>query len=59
MLEDGHNIRTVQELLGHSQVSTTMIYTHVKVDAPLTVPSPADRLWGKRGERGGGIGVSA
>ena len=29
MLEDGYDIRTVQELLGHTDVKTTMIYTHV------------------------------
>lgn len=29
LLEDGYNIRTVQELLGHTNVRTTMIYTHV------------------------------
>jgi len=29
LLEDGNNIRTVQELLGHKDVATTMIYTHV------------------------------
>jgi site-specific recombinase XerD len=31
MLEDGYDIRTVQELLGHADVRTTMIYTHVLV----------------------------
>ena len=43
LLEDGYDIRTVQELLGHRSVTTTMIYTHVLNRGGLGVRSPLDR----------------
>lgn len=44
LLQDGYDIRTVQELLGHEDVKTTMIYTHVLNRGGAAVRSPADRL---------------
>jgi site-specific recombinase XerD len=44
LLAESHDILTVQELLGHQDVSTTMIYTHVLDRGPAGVRSPADRM---------------
>ena len=44
LIENGYDIRTIQDLLGHSNVSSTMIYTHVAIRNKLGVISPMDKL---------------
>jgi len=44
LLENGYDIRTVQQLLGHKDVKTTMIYTHVLQQGPMGVRSPLEGL---------------
>jgi site-specific recombinase XerD len=51
LLADGYDIRTVQELLGHKDVRTTMIYTHVLNRGRRGVRSPAEGLARGPGER--------
>jgi len=51
LLTDGYDIRTVQELLGHKDVRTTMIYTHVLNRGGRGVRSPADGLARRPDER--------
>lgn len=43
LLEDGYDIRTIQQLLGHASVQTTMVYTHVAQKNRLGVKSPLDK----------------
>jgi len=44
LLENGYDVRTVQELLGHSNLQTTMIYTHIAKKNLLGVKSPYDSI---------------
>lgn len=46
LLESSYDIRTIQELLGHKDIKTTMIYTHVLNQGPKGVRSPMDEVAG-------------
>jgi len=54
-LEDGYDIRTVQKLLGHKDVQTTMVYTHVLNRGGRGVHSSLDRLRKAPSNEGGGV----
>ncbi len=54
LLESGTDIRYIQQLLGHTNIKTTMVYTHILPKAVRKVISPLDRMQGMLGDEGGG-----
>lgn len=50
ILEDGTDIRTIQDLLGHKDLKTTMIYTHVMKRGPTGTKSPLESVWKEKAE---------
>ena len=55
LLENGHDIRRIQVLMGHARLSTTMIYLHVSRETLTKIPSPLDILEEKHAKKGGQI----
>jgi site-specific recombinase XerD len=53
LLENGHDIRRIQVLMGHARLSTTMIYLHVSRETLTKIPSPLDILEKKHAKKGG------
>ena len=53
LLEDGYDIRTIQELMGHKDVRTTMVYTHILNRGAQAVTSPVDHMFGPDLEKSG------
>ena len=51
MLEGGADLRYIQELLGHKDIKTTLIYTHVTTRDKMRIENPLDRLMGGKGEK--------
>lgn len=51
LLDGGTDVRYIQELLGHKDIKTTLIYTHVTTRDKMRIENPLDRLMGGKGEK--------